>query len=145
MSTITIKSDERDVIVGELCRWTNEGDPVPFDTREAAAETLAKLTAAFEMRDVLGWNASEHDSYTVTVTDRLVDLLRVTERDVKEALVYDRNHRQRIVRDEPGWRWPDVTPEENLAQHDRMIAGEELTARACADLLARIDEQMVTV
>ena len=147
-TTITLSRAERAVVLDEIGRLTREGrDPHEFNTRAEATATLDDLHCAFDLLEELdGWPGRGHagETFTVTITSGLVELLRVTQRETSESLAYERGVREKIVQDEPGWRWPEVTVEDNIAQHDQILAGAEKTVRVCADLLARIEQQAVT-
>lgn len=90
MNTITITRAERDVILSEVWRWT-QGDPIPFDTREQATESIEKLQHAFALRNELdAWESTERDSFTVTMTPQLIKLVRVAVAEIEEMTEYDR-------------------------------------------------------
>lgn len=142
-STITISPYERDVILQAMFCWTDPGGPMPFDTRDEAVESLARLNAAFEVFEQLGWTASEDETFTVTMTDRLAALLRHVADDWRYTLAHARKDREKMARDEPGWRCSNETVEEMLANHDEEVREHEAIVEACAAMLARHDAEAV--
>jgi len=146
MSMITINAEERAEILGALWQWT-DGETHQFKTRAEAVETLDKLQHAFALMDELGWDEDTADTqFTVTVTTRFVDLLRRNRRESLEAIKAQRESREKAKTDRDYWPGSAeiTTTEAALSAHDKCIRAYEREAEVFGDLLARIDEQMVT-
>lgn len=138
--TLTVSPGERAVFLAELWRWTTPGDPVPFDTREEAVRVIDDLQRAFRLTEELGWDLDEsRRSFTVTIDEAVVKLLRVTSKDAHEMLESDSEHRAKAAAGDPDyWHVGTETIEAVLAQYDEQIRRHEYEISACDDMLARL-------
>lgn len=151
-ATITISRAERDLILAQLWRFapTSDDDALPFGTRDEAENSIRRMQWAMTLRDQLGWDDDPRAVFTVTPDPRIVEMLRdeadswVSERE--HEIEYRETHILRLRPTRHGTTWADDFPtiEEAIAKVDDGISRAEEWRRACEDLIARIDAELVT-
>jgi hypothetical protein len=153
MSKITLSRAEREMILGEVWHWIPErwgADPLPFDTREEAKDSLRRHQRGIELLDELGWEDDDpREVFTVTVDAALVEVIRKRAGSAAEDIKSEIQYRERYViggelyKDRPMWAWDYASIEAAHAAINEHIKDAEELQRMCGDLVARMDAQAV--
>lgn len=154
MSTITITSAERHLILAELwrlCPSDRFADPLPFESHEEAEASIRKMQLAMAIRDALGWTDDDpRTSFEVPLACLPIKILRDAasdcESEVARQVEYRETHILGLRPTRFGTSWADDYPtlEAANASVERDIASSDANRQACERLIARIESQAVT-